>query len=97
MLKISQPASPTPFVTLQLEGRVVGPWVGELRRICEPLLVGDRTLMLDLAGVSYVDAEGVATLNTFKSRGATLNNCSPFVEEQIRISRHAEGQTERLM
>ena len=87
MLKISQPAGPRPSITLQLEGRVVGPWVVELRRICESFLAGDQELELDLARVSYVDAEGVDTLNSFKSRGVTLNNCSPFVEEQIRVSR----------
>ena len=86
MLKISQTGTPNHSVTLKLEGRVVGPWVEELRRICEPLLAEDRALKLDLAEVSYVDAEGVATLNSFTSRGVKLNNCSPFVEQQIKTS-----------
>jgi len=86
MLKISQTGTPNHSVTLKLEGRVVGPWVEELRRICEPLLAEDRALKLDLAEVSYVDAEGVLTLNRFKSRGVKLNNCSPFVEQQIKTS-----------
>jgi ABC-type transporter Mla MlaB component len=49
-------------------------------------LAEDRALNLDLAEVSYVDAEGVATLNNFTSRGVKLNNCSPFVEQQIKTS-----------
>ena len=84
MLKISQTGTPNHSVTLKLEGRVVGPWVGELRRICEPLLAEERALRLDMAEVSYVDAEGVAALNDFKSRGVKLKNCSPFVEQQIK-------------
>ena len=84
MLKISQTGTPNHSITLKLEGRVVGPWVEELRRICEPLLAEDRALKLDLAEVSYADAEGVAALNSFKSRGVKLNNCSPFVEQQIK-------------
>jgi ABC-type transporter Mla MlaB component len=84
MLKISQIGAPKHSVTLKLEGRVVGPWVGELGRICEPLLAENRALKLDLAEVSYVDAEGVAALNGFKSRGVKLQNCSPFVEQQIK-------------
>ncbi len=84
MLKISQIGVSNPSVTLKLEGRVVGPWVAELRRICEPLLAEDRALKLDLVEVSYVDAEGVAALNGFKSRGVKLKNCSPFVEQQIK-------------
>ena len=84
MLKISQTGTPNHSVTLKLEGRVVGPWVGELRRICEPLLAENRVLKLDLAEVSYVDAEGIAALNNFKSRGVKLKHCSPFVEQQIK-------------
>ena len=86
MLKISQTGNPNHAVTLKLEGRVAGPWVEELRRICEPLLAEDGVLKLDLAEVSYADAEGVATLNNFKARGAKLKNCSPFVEQQINVS-----------
>lgn len=71
---------------LKLEGRIVGPWVDELYRICESLLAEDRALKLDLAEVSYADPAGVAALNNFKSRGASLKNCSPFVEQQIKTS-----------
>ena len=86
MLKISQTGTPNHSVTLKLEGRVGGPWVEELRRICEPLLAEDQALKLDMAEVSYADAEGIAALNSFKSRGAKLWNCSPFVEQQIKTS-----------
>jgi hypothetical protein len=86
MLKISQTGTPNHSVTLKLEGRVVGPWVGELRRVCEPLLAEECALRLDMAEVSYVDAEGVAALNGFKSHGVKLKNCSPFVEQQIKSS-----------
>jgi hypothetical protein len=86
MLKISQAGTPNHSVTLKLEGRVVGPWVEELRRICEPLLAEDRALKLDMTEVSYADAEGVATLNSFKARGVKLKNCSPFVEQQVKTS-----------
>jgi ABC-type transporter Mla MlaB component len=84
MLKISQTGPSNHSVTLKLEGRVVGPWVAELRRICEPLMGEQSHLKLDLADVSYVDLEGVATLTDFQSRGVRLNNCSPFVEQQIK-------------
>jgi len=84
MLKISQTGIPNHSVTLKLEGRVVGPWVEELRRICEPLIGEQRELKLDLADVSYVDAAGVVALIGLKSRRVRLKNCSPFVEEQLR-------------
>ena len=86
MLKISHAESPQGAVTLTLAGRLVGPWVGELRRVCEPLLAGRRAMALDLAEVSFLDAEGVATLHAYLARGVTLQNCSPFVDQQIRTS-----------
>lgn len=84
MLKISQAGKANHFVTLKLEGRVVGPWVGELQQACELILSEDRKLKLDLAEVSFADADGVVTLNSLKSRGVAFTNCSPFVQEQLK-------------
>jgi len=84
MLKISQAGKANHSVTLKLEGRVVGPWVGELRQVCELILSQDRRLKLDLAEVSFADADGMVTLTNLKSRGVTVTNCSPFVEEQLK-------------
>jgi ABC-type transporter Mla MlaB component len=84
MLKISQAGNGNHSVTLKLEGRVVGPWVGELRQVGETLLTEGRSLKLDLADVTFADASGVAVLSSFKSRGVTFTNCSPFVVEQLK-------------
>ena len=84
MLKISQAGKANHSVTLKLEGRVVGPWVGELRQVCETHLSEGRALKLDLTDVTFADADGVVTLASLKSRGVTVTNCSPFVEEQLK-------------
>ena len=84
MLKISQTGKANHSVTLKLEGRVVGPWVSELRQVCETHLSEGRSLKLDLTDVTFADADGVAVLAGFKTRGVTLKNCSPFVDEQLR-------------
>ena len=84
MLRISQAGKANRSVTLKLEGRVVGLWVGELRQVCETLLTEGRMLKLDLIDVTFADAGGVAVLSNFKSRGVTFTNCSPFVEEQLK-------------
>ena len=84
MLKISQVGKANHSVTLKLEGRVVGPWVGELQQVCEALLTEGRALKLDLAEVTFADTDGVAVLSSFKSRGVGFINCSPFLEEQLR-------------
>ena len=85
MLKISQTGPANHAVTLKLEGRVVGPWVGELCQVCETLLTEGRELRLDLADVSFADASGQAALTSFKSRGVVVRNCTPFVAEQLKV------------
>jgi ABC-type transporter Mla MlaB component len=86
MLKISKAEAANQFVTLKLEGRVVGPWVGELNQSCDLVLNGGQALKLDLTDVSFADAGGIAALFRLKSRGVTLTNCSPFVGEQLKSS-----------
>ncbi len=84
MLKISQVETANHSVTLKLEGRVVGPWVGEMQKVCELVLVEERALILDLADVLFVDASGISALSSLKSRGVSVMACSPFVEEQLK-------------
>jgi ABC-type transporter Mla MlaB component len=84
MLKISQAGKANHSVTLRLEGRVVGEWVGELRQVCELVLREGRKLKLDLTDVSFADTDGVSALSDLKSRGVLVTNCSPFLEEQLK-------------
>jgi ABC-type transporter Mla MlaB component len=83
MLKIEVNGQPGKQVTLRLEGRMVGPWVGEVRRACEAFLGNGNALVLDLAGVSFVDRDGVALLRTLRRRHAAVANCSAFVKELL--------------
>ncbi len=70
MLRITQlshdPDGPT---TLLVEGRLAGPWVDELRIFARGQHTG---LALDLAGLSYADAAGVALLNQLIAEGAQV-------------------------
>ena len=70
--------------TLELAGRVVGPWVDELSRSCERILGVGSTLSVDLGGVSFVDRHGVEFLKALRTRAVALVNCSPFVAEQLK-------------
>jgi hypothetical protein len=64
--------------TLKLEGKLVGPWVGELEAACrEAMALGER-LCLDLHAVSFVDADGVRLLRELLGRGARVV-CSGLV------------------
>ena len=84
MLKISEGKPAKQITTLRLEGRVVGPWVGELRQISEPLVSDGGKLALDLTEVTFADENGVALLASLGARGVKLLNVMPFVEEQLK-------------
>ena len=83
MLKIEIGEGRRDRVTVHLEGRLVGPWVDALRRACEDHLGRGGRLTVDFARVSFVDRDGVALCRRLRERHAHLQNCSPFVKEQL--------------
>src|SRR5262249_8422110 len=79
-------------VTIKLEGKVVGSWVGEFDRTWRSLEPsrGSKRFNLDLRGVSFVDAEGRQLLQEiYKKTGAAFLTNSPlttyFAEEATQI------------
>lgn len=70
--------------TLHLEGRVIGPWVGELRRSCDEILASGAALTLDLAEVLFVERDGVRLLKKLVEGGVAVVNCPAFVNEQLK-------------
>ena len=81
MLRVSRINSGT-STTLKLEGKLLGPWVGELAR-----LLGDNSVCspihLDLTAVSFVDGPGAQLLRDLISSGTTIVACSSFVAELL--------------
>ena len=84
MLRISVVRSSSQAVTLYIEGDVKGRWVEELRRSCEEALSRGTQLTLDLAGVSFIDMEGVALFRALQNRRVALTRPSSFAAEQLR-------------
>lgn len=70
--------------TVRLEGKVIGPWVEEVRRPCARALARGAALTLDLTDVSFVDRDGAGLLRSLGGRGAVLLNGSVFVGEQLK-------------
>jgi hypothetical protein len=75
-------------ITFKLEGQVIGQWVDELRRVCEEALAGNggvgHRLVLDLDGLSFLDAAGIALFRELAARNVSLTNCSVFIAEQLK-------------
>ncbi|MBX3308390.1 MAG: hypothetical protein KF751_20270 [Nitrospira sp.] len=60
-------------MSLVLEGRLAGPWVEELRTYCRQVLgTQQRCTMIDLTGVTFVDAEGKTLLAQLWQQGVEL-------------------------
>lgn len=90
MLRISREraAHPNEPELLRIEGQVSGLWVEELRRVCTETIGsnghGKRALVLDLTGVSFFDADGIALCSELATQGVLFTNCSMFVAQQLR-------------
>lgn len=71
MLRITANDNPR-VLTFRLEGRLEGPWVGELEQCWRNLLNGANrpTVRVDLTGVTYIDAAGKARLTEMHEQGA---------------------------
>jgi hypothetical protein len=83
MMRISVVQSSSQTVTLQVEGEVKGLWVVELGRACEESLCRDFQPILDLAGVSFIDIDGIRLFRDLMDRHAVITNPSPFIAEQL--------------
>ena len=63
-------------LTFQLEGRLVGPWVTELRDCWRKTPCHDKgAVHIDLRAVTYVDAAGEELLADMYRQGADLFAC----------------------
>ncbi len=63
--------------SLKLEGKLVGPWVAEVRECWERLLSqsGAEPIEVDLRAVSYVDSAGRALLAEMAGRNSKFVTC----------------------
>jgi ABC-type transporter Mla MlaB component len=82
MLRITRQHEPSK-ITLQLEGRIT---VGELMSLDEAwrsCVSPEHSVVIDLAGVRFVDAAGAAVLRALRQGPVELVGCSPFVRELL--------------
>jgi len=90
MLRISKRPPGAPGETIALEGRLVGPWVDELKRIvdgeAEP-----RGVTIDLRGLAFADGDGVGLLRALRDAGVKLVGWSGFVEALVGAEQRDQG------
>jgi anti-anti-sigma regulatory factor len=71
MLKITTHAD-TGRITLELEGRVAGPWVEELKACWQRAAVGNQQVGVILKEVTFIDEAGRKLLADMYQQGVTL-------------------------
>lgn len=71
--------------TVLLEGMLAGPWVNELEHTWLALIGKhvDGAVLLDLSGVTFVDAEGKKVLGWIYEEGADLRSCDVMTKSII--------------
>ena len=71
-----------PVTSFVLEGKLVGPWVKELEKHWESAFAASplRTMLVDLADVSFIDAEGRALLARMRQKGVRLLSTGVLIE-----------------
>jgi hypothetical protein len=81
MLRITTTNCGQAMSTFKLEGKLSGPWIGELESACSTSQVLPDCVRLDLKGLTFVDAEGARFLARWIRDGARVIACSGFVAE----------------
>jgi len=83
VLKISVMGDSDQAIEFALEGKLVGPWVDELRRLSHDALSQNKSVSLNLEKVWFVDARGAALLRDLAGRQVSQYNSSQFVSQQV--------------
>lgn len=84
MLRITENRVVTEDVILQFEGQVTNHWIAIAREACEQVLQQNNHLILDVAGVTFTDRNGIEFFQILMRRQVELRNCSPFLTEQLK-------------
>jgi anti-anti-sigma regulatory factor len=83
MLRLTRTTSPAGRVVLKAEGQIVGEYVALLAGECRGMGGRNGGVILDLAGVSYLDRDGVRLLRDLSADQVSLVNCPPLVEDLL--------------
>jgi hypothetical protein len=85
MLRIIRIAEDDSVETLKLEGKLLGPWVDELREAYALATTRSRRTQLDLAALTFVDADGAEVLRDLIRGGAEIAACSSYVAALLQM------------
>jgi RNA polymerase sigma-70 factor (ECF subfamily) len=83
VLRISVTSDSDVSIHFLLEGKLIGPWVEELRQLSNTALLSNKTITLDLKKLWFTDLEGAGLLRDLHQRQVSRINCSQFITQQL--------------
>ena len=86
MLRLTRIVDIHSTLTLRLEGKLLGPWVEEVRQACVSGAVSSTRTSLDLSALTFVDAAGERLLRDLIDQGLEVAACSSYIAELLRSS-----------
>lgn len=84
MLKITKLEENGTTVVLKLEGKITEQWAVLLDGECRAFLQTHKTLLLDCAGVNFLDGRGIDVLKNLPMNEVTIIGAPEFVTELLR-------------
>jgi hypothetical protein len=93
LLLITQPV-PVTFVSISLEGKLLGAWVEEARQIVMAAR-GSVRVCLNLQGLTFADSRGIELLRSLRQQGIPLLGCSPLIEGLLAANEAAASAVPR--
>jgi hypothetical protein len=85
MLRITQTRTENGKAVVKIEGKLLQPWVAEVRSFFMPTQSGSFPA-LDLCGVTFVDGPGTDLLRDLLRQGVPIESCSAFVAALLHLS-----------
>jgi anti-anti-sigma regulatory factor len=85
VLKITQQNLPAGVVIVALEGKLLEPWVDEVRGLFSATATTGRP-RLDLSALTFVDTAGCDLLQQLLREGVVMESCSAFVAALLRLN-----------
>jgi hypothetical protein len=88
-----------PMTSFVVEGKLVGPWVKELEKCWEGVVTAHpcRSMLVDLAHVTFIDGEGRALLARMRRKGVKLLSAGVLINAIVAEIEAEQGwnQTEK--
>jgi hypothetical protein len=94
MLRVTQSSQDATGATWKLEGKLVQPWVDEVRHLFNNGEPAPHP-RLDLSSLTYVDEAGAELLRQLLGQGLEIESCSPYVAELLHCGRDQNRQKAR--